>query len=254
MTVASFYDDLSPFYHLVFPDWEASIERQAAALRSIVKEVWGDAVNDVLDVACGIGTQAIGLSRLGYSVTGSDVSPGAIERARKEAAARGLKMELSVADMRQASSHHGRQFDLVVACDNAVPHLLTDEEILAAFRELYACVRPGGGCLITVRDYDQEERTGTQVKPYGVRVQDGKRYVIFQVWDYEGAVYDLAMYFIEDGGEAGCRTHVMRSRYYAVGTATLVALMAEAGFSEVRRLDGRFYQPVIVGTRPGSAR
>jgi hypothetical protein len=29
----------------------------------------------------------------------------------------------------------------------------------------------------------------------------------------------------------------------------MVALMRAVGFEEVRRLDGRFFQPVIVGTR-----
>jgi hypothetical protein len=41
----------------------------------------------------------------------------------------------------------------------------------------------------------------------------------------------------------------MRGRYYAVTTHTLIRLMQEAGFVEVQRLDGRFFQPVIVGTR-----
>ena len=36
----------------------------------------------VLDVACGIGTQAIGLARRGFAVTASDVSAGAVRRAR----------------------------------------------------------------------------------------------------------------------------------------------------------------------------
>lgn len=41
----------------------------------------------------------------------------------------------------------------------------------------------------------------------------------------------------------------MRSRYYAVSTGKLLALMQRAGFENVRRLDEVFYQPVLVGTR-----
>jgi hypothetical protein len=63
-------------------------------------------------------------------------------------------------------------------------------------------------------------------------------------------IYDLSMYFVEDRGGADCVTHVMRTQYYAVGTDKLAALMREAGFAEVRRLDGRYYQPVLIGTRP----
>lgn len=250
MTTATFYDDLAPFYHLIYPDWEASIRHQAAALDGIFREHWGEGRLRILDATCGIGTQALGLAALGHRVTGSDLSAAAVERARAEAGKRSLDVAFSVADVRQAFAHHRQQFDVVIACDNAVPHLLTDEDLLACFRQFYACTRPGGGCLLTVRDYDKEERAGVQVKPYGVRVEGGVRYLVWQVWEFHGEVYDLAMYFVEDRGGPSCVTRVMRSQYYAVGTDKLLALLRQAGFVGVERLDGRFYQPVLLGRKP----
>ena len=250
MTVEAFYNQLAPFYHLIFPDWQASIQRQAAVLDAIIRERWGEAPLDILDVACGIGTQALGLAALGHRLTASDVAAGAVARAQREARERSLEISFSVADMRQASAHHCRQFDLVIACDNAVPHLLTDEDLLTAFEQFFACARPGGGCLLTVRDYDREDRSGTQVKPYGVRAEGAVRYLVWQVWEFRGPVYDLAMYFVEDRGGPTCMTNVLRSQYYAVGTGELMALMRRAGFVQVERIDDRFYQPVLLGKRP----
>ena len=250
MSVERFYDELAPFYHLIFPDWEASIRRQAEALDQVIRERWGDGRLSILDVACGIGTQALGLAALGHRVTASDISAGAVERARREAAARGLAVRFSVADMRQAAAHHREPFDLVIACDNSLPHLLTDEDLLAAFGQLLACTRPEGGCLISVRDYDREERSAVQVRPYAIREEGGTRYLVWQVWEFHGSVYDLAMYFVEDRGETDCTIRVMRSRYYAVGIAKLMELMRQAGFAQVERLDGCFYQPILVGRRP----
>ena len=143
MSVERFYDELAPLYHLIFLDWEAVIRREAEALDRVIRERWGDGRLSILDVACGIGTQALGLAALGHRVTASDLSAGAVERARREAAARGLAVRFSVADMRQAATHHREQFDLVIACDNSVAHLLTDEDLLAAFGQLLACTRPG---------------------------------------------------------------------------------------------------------------
>jgi hypothetical protein len=57
------------------------------------------------------------------------------------------------------------------------------------------------------------------------------------------------MYFVEDTGGPAGSVQIFRSRYYAVDTGTLSALMEQAGFVDVERLDGRFYQPVLVGTR-----
>ena len=246
-TIENFYDEIAPFYHLIHGDWKASIERQALALDGIIREFWSDGVKTILDVACGIGTQTIGLARLGYELTGSDLSTSAIQRARREAAARNVDVEFSVADMREASSHHDKQFDLVIACDNVVPHLLTDEELLKCFQEFYKCVRAGGGCLISVRDYEKEDRSGIQVKPLGIRVEGQTRYLVFQVWDFHGLIYDLAMYFVEDPGASHCVTHVMRSQYYAIGISSLISLMTKAGFERVQRVDDRFFQPVILG-------
>ncbi len=248
MDVRSFYDRMSPFYHLVYPDWERSIEHQAHVLDAIIRAHWGMDVSSVLDVACGIGTQALGLARLGYQVTASDLSPAAIRRARGEAEQRGLSIAFSVADMREAAARHRRAYDVVIACDNAVPHLLSDEEILAAFRQFLRCTRPGGGCLISVRDYDQVERKD-QVKLYDLREEDGVRYLLLQAWRFEGEIYDLDMYIVEDAGGTDCTAHVMRTRYYAVHTATLIELMERAGYVDVRRLDGPFFQPVLIGTR-----
>ena len=249
MTVENFYRQLAPFYHLIYPDWEASIEQQARALDRVIRKYWGNRVDTILDVACGIGTQTLGLAQLGYRLTASDLSAAEIDRARREAARRGLTITFSVADMGRAYKHHRQQFDLVIACDNAVPHLLTDEEILAAFRQFYHCVRPGGGCLISVRDYDREERAGVQVKPYGLRLEGKTRYLLFQVWEFTGPTYELSIYFVEDRGGSDCLTHVMRTEYYAVGTDKLIQLMASAGFHQLRRLDGAFFQPVIIGKK-----
>ncbi len=256
MSVERFYDELASFYHLIFPDWEASIRRQAEDLDALIRERWGDARLSILDVACGIGTQALGLAALGHRVTASDISAAEVERAGREARDRGLAIRFSVADMRQAAAHHSEQFDLVIACDNAVPHLLTDEELVAAFGQFLACTRPGGGCLVTVRDYDRGDRTGVQVKPYGVRDEGGVRYLLWQVWEFCGPVYDLTMYFVADRGGQDCTTQVMRSQYYAVGIDKLMELMLQVGFVQVERIDGRFYQPIILGRRsaePGFA-
>src|SRR5262249_25896118 len=152
------------------------------------------------------------------------------ERARREAERPGLSGTFHVADMRRADAVPRGPFDLVIACGHAVPHLLTDEDTLTALRAMRSAPRPGGGGLVTVGDYDAEERAGTKLVPYGVREEGGRRWVVFQVWQFHVEVYDLALYLVEDGGGPECLTRVMRSRYRAVGTGRLLELMGQAGF------------------------
>ncbi len=250
MSAADFYDALAPFYHLNYGDWQAGIERQAEALSVILRDRGVPPPASVLDAACGIGTQALGLASRGYRVTASDLSAGAVARARQEAAARGLAIEFSVADMRAVTAHHGRTFDVVLACDNAIPHLLSDEEILRALREFHRCTAPGGLCLISVRDYAEETREGVQVRPPILHDAGESRLILFQVWEFDGPIYDFSLYLVEDRRGAEPVARVLRSRYYAVTIDVLLGLMAEAGFEQVERIDEPFYQPVILGRRP----
>ena len=248
--VDEFYNALSPLYDLIYEDWNASIERQTSQLSKIIETEW-PGNRRVLDVSCGIGTQAIGLSLAGYSVYASDVSGTAVQRAQQEAIARGANVTFCVCDMRDVFGHHGGQFDVVISVDNSVPHLLSDDDILRAFEQFYACLQPGGGCVITVRDYEREPVRGTVIKPYGERLRHNKRYTLSQTWEFASEQYDLTFSIIEeDTTTRATQTHVFRSRYYAIPTTKLRHLMTRAGFDQVKRLDGVFYQPVLVGTKP----
>lgn len=241
-----FYDDLAPYYHLIYPDWEASVAHQGAALDAVIRAEMPGA-RTVLDAAAGIGTQALGLAALGYDVTASDLSSGAVRRLRGEAARRGLAIDAKPADMRAAWEAHGRAFDVVLCADNALPHLLTDDDILQALRAFRRCTAPGGICLVSVRDYDAIDLQAQRLNPHGFREAEGARWILFQLWDPHPPLYDTTLYVVED--RAGdVRTHTMRATYYALPLPRLLELMCVAGFDGVRRLpDGAFYQPLVIG-------
>ncbi|HYW13139.1 MAG TPA: class I SAM-dependent methyltransferase [Longimicrobium sp.] len=241
-----FYDDLAPYYHLIYPDWEASVAWQGEALDAVIRAELGAGAGTVLDVAAGIGTQALGLAARGYAVTASDLSPGAVRRLGDEAARRGLMIDARPADMRTVWEAHGRAFDVVLCADNALPHLLTDHEILQALRDFRRCTAPGGICLVSVREYESIDLDTPRLHPHGVREAEGARWILFQLWDPHPPLYDTTMYVVED--RAGdVRTHTMRATYYALPVPRLMELMREAGFGDVRRMDGAFFQPLVVG-------
>jgi Methyltransferase domain len=130
--LSRFYDDFAGAYHLLFEDWEASMSWQAGVIASILDRECPLARGAVLDCACGIGTQALGLANLGFCVTGSDVSEGAVERARSEAAMRGLHIPFYVADMRNLDEVPATGFHAVICMDNALPRLLSEADLAQA--------------------------------------------------------------------------------------------------------------------------
>jgi len=248
MSVQGFYDELAPLYHLVYQNWEATVAQQGTELASLIGEHWGASARTVLDAAVGIGTQALGLLALGFRVTGSDLSHGAVKRAEREAAARQLPLMCAVADFR-ALPVRSASVDVVVVCDNSLPHLETPDDIKAALGEWFRCARPGGGCLVTMRDYGSPPPSGTvEVRPYGERIWAGRCYQLRQVWSWRGRRYDIS-FEITPVGSGNDSATIVQSSYLAIPVAEVAELMSEVGFLGVRRVDGRFFQPVLVGTR-----
>lgn len=241
-----FYDQLAPYYHLLYPDWEASTVRQARGLAAVLSEFGIAAGSPILDAACGIGTQTLGLAQLGYRVTASDISPAAVMRARTEAENRGLNIAFTVADLRRLSQDVADGFAAVLACDNAIPHLLSDAEIRAAFVECRRVLAPGGILIVSVRDYATIERRSPDRRQYGTRREGGCDYTAEQIWSWDGDQYDLLLRLTEQCGAAAPIVHELHSRYYAVPLSTLERLLGESGFGTVVRRDEHFFQPLLV--------
>jgi glycine/sarcosine N-methyltransferase len=249
--VRDFYDELAGEYNLMFEDWEASIARQAAVLGPILEREYGPAKSlRILDCACGIGTQAIGLARLGFRVTGADVSPRAIARARLEVSARGLDCALYVADMRDQGDVPETGFDAVICMDNALPHLFSEKDLAQAAAEVYAKLRTGGMFVASIRDYDRliEERPVVQ-GPTFFSDTVGRR-IVFQLWDWiDERRYKFHLYITRET-PAGWQTHHGVSAYRAVLRDELTGILERAGFVKVRWLlpaESGFYQPLVLG-------
>jgi SAM-dependent methyltransferase len=203
----------------------------------------------VLDAAIGIGTQALGLRLRGFEVIGSDLSPGAVRRAAHEATLRSLRLPCLVADFR-ALALRSASADVVLVADNALPHLQSEGEILTALAECFRCARPGGGCIVTMRDYGTPPTEGTiEIKPYGERSWNGRRYTVRQVWTWRGVRYDVALEIAPIGSAIDEQPTIVTTSYLAIPPARVSDLMREVGFSAVERIDGRFFQPVLVGNR-----
>jgi glycine/sarcosine N-methyltransferase len=247
----SFYDELAESYHLIFQDWEESMTYQADVLARLLPGLSSDTT--VLDCACGIGTQAIGLAMRGFRVEGSDPSPASISRAVREAAARKLSIVFRVDDMRILSTAGLNAYDAVIAFDNAIPHLHSDEEIMDALLSVCARLRSGGIILISFRDYGPllaRHPTGTPPALY----RDGeRRRIVHQVWDWLDDRRYVVHLFITCERDAGWETRHFTGRYRAVTSNEIAHFASQAGFKDLEVLSPEFtgyYQPILRGIAP----
>jgi ubiquinone/menaquinone biosynthesis C-methylase UbiE len=89
-------------------------EEQRQAWLNLLSRLAGQTPLRVLDVGCGTGFMALRFAELGHSVTGIDLSPQMIDRARRKAEEDSLQIEFRVGDAAEVDSAD-ETYDLVVA-------------------------------------------------------------------------------------------------------------------------------------------
>ena len=251
-SVQEFYRQLAPDYHFIFTDWEATVRKQGEVLDRLIRLNLPDA-ESVLDCACGIGTQAIGLALHGYHVRATDLSPAAVRRARTEAKNFGVKIFFGDADFRDLARAVDGTFDVVIACDNAVAHLLRNSDLTLAAASMREKLAPSGLLILTLRDYDQLAQEQPRVMANNILdTQEGRR-IAFQVWDWaeDGRSYALSLFMLKQAGTRWT-TRVSTTTLRAIQRDELTHVLERTGYVDIRWVmpdESGYYQPVITARR-----
>ena len=149
-------------------------------------------------------------------------------------------MPAFAADMR-ALPFADDSFDVVLAADNALPHLLTADDVLAALWEMRRVLRPGGRLILSTRDYDAIRRERPVSTPPAV---GPGRVVWFQLWHWDGDQYELEMFQLHEAD--AWRVVVDKARYWAITRHELTELVERAGFGYAEWLLHAYYQPLMI--------
>lgn len=258
--IEEFYSKLVADYHFIFADWRKSVLAQSGALDRLIRQHTRNCGADgcpLLDCACGIGTQAIGLALRGYRVHASDLSAEAVARAQAEAQRlrAAEDMTFAVADFRALEQTEAGPYCAVIACDNALAHMLTLADLERALRSMWSKVAPGGVLLVSIRDYDRLLVEKPRATLPAVTDDAQGRHVSFQVWDWDDRdpIYRLSHFILSDAGGAwqtACAMTALRAWQRAEISAAAAELPRLA--ETVWHLPGgsdSYYQPILVASK-----
>lgn len=249
LSIEEFYDSLADDYHLIFGSWDEAMTWQGKVLDAVLRSETGRSSLSVLDCSCGIGTQAIGLALLGHSLTATDLSPRSVERAKDEAGRFDVEIIFGTADFRALERSVAGSFDAVISCDNALPHMMSREDLFSAAQSIRSKLSEGGIFLASIRDYDEllKDPPGATM-PKVIDTPEGRR-VYFQVWDWheDDRTYVVNLFLLSEDGEVW-RTIHHDARYRAVSREELQEVLKEAGFSDIgwkMPAESGYYQPIV---------
>lgn len=226
-TATEFYDHLAPLFD-VMTNWESRLAYEGPWLRA---QFEAHGARSVLDAACGTGGHALAFTEWGLEAVGTDASPAMIELAR----AKGGGARFEVAALGEMVSTLGQTFDAAVCLGNSLPHLVTDDALLAGLRDLRACLKPGG--LLITHNLNYDLRWQTRPRFFGVQsgVMDGQQRLVWRFADYHDDTGLLTFHTaLFSEGTEGWSVEVNSTPQRPLFRATLTAALEEAGF----RVDG----------------
>ena len=182
---------------------------------------------NLLDVACGEGSFAVAMAKLGYQVKGVDQSEEMVALACERAREGEVEVDFVVEDMRDL--RYQGEFDLVTCFFDSMNYLLTIKDLQEAIRCAFNALRPGGYYI-----FDMNTIYGLAVdwmaeKTYVQNETDDFIEYHQQEFDYENLVATMEITIFTQHGDLWERireTH--RERGYPI--ADLQFLLTETGF------------------------
>lgn len=246
----TFYNNLATQYDKLFLDWQATTREQAEILDKIFESYGFDRTANVLDCACGIGTQAVGIAALGYHVTASDISDGELIEAEKRAKENHVKIGFKHADFCALSDTFAEKFDIIIAMDNALPHMLSAGDLESAIKSIVNQIENNGIFVASIRDYDSLLMEKPPYSPPYIHKTDKGQRVSFQTWVWNDDIYKLTQYIVDD--EETLQVSKFECEYRATRREEMTKLLLAHGCSKVEWKfpeETGFYQPIVVARK-----
>ena len=181
----------------------------------------------VLDLCCGAGHISRVLADRGFDVVGLDASASLVEFARKNAPTG----HFEVADAKSFSS--SKHFHAVVSLNDSLNHLLTIEDLRAAFLNVYRCLVPGGVFLfdLNLAHKYQNSWAGS----FSIVEEDAVCAVVATRDMEEGlARFDAAVFLPVEGRWTRKDVRLLQTWYPPEDVCTT---LVEVGFDDVRLTD-----------------
>ena len=182
---------------------------------------------NVLDLCCGAGQISRVLADRGYDIVGLDVSAALVELARQNAP----KSHFEVADATSFSLP--MRFHAAISLNDSLNHLLSIEDLLAAFQNVHRCMLPGGVFLF---DLNLAHKYQTSwAGSFSIIEEDAVCAVVAtRDMQQQRAIFDAAVFLLIEGLWTRKNVRLVQTWYQ---TEDVCAALRQAGFDDVRPTD-----------------
>lgn len=208
-------------------NWDARLAREIPVL----EDVFGPpGERGLLDAACGPGRQLAAMAKLGYRMTGLDLSPAMLAESEAHLSRCGVASQLVEARFDEVEG----AYDGVYCLGNSLAAAGTVEAVEASVTGLAGAVAPGGRLFVQVLNFEKLRNEKPAVRGPRVRRDGDREYVSARVFTFRDRSVELTNVTFWNDGQWRQSSH--SGSLYAVAPEEMRRWLGAAGMT----IEGQF--------------
>lgn len=193
-------------------------------------------ITTVHDCSIGAGGTTLPLAKLGYKVSGSDLSEGLVKKAKDNFKKAGFDIELFTSDFRNLEKKLKCSYDCILSTGNSLPHINNDD-IQDFIKSMSSKINKNGFIFIDMRNWDKildEKPIFSARDPFVMTEKEHTS--LYQIWNWHD---DQSVNFIfatstDRNGKHEKTSLTFAPTYYPLKFKTYEKILNDHGF-EIKR-------------------
>ena len=215
-------------------------EQDQFNFKTMYRKIFMDCnIHSMHDCSIGAGGSTLPLTKMGYIVTGSDLSENLLHKAQENFETNGVRTELFIADFREIGSFLKEKVDCIISTGNSLPHV-----DLEGFKQFLVSAKNGlnenGYIFFDLRNWDtivEEHPIMHAVDPKIMTAQEHRSVYLLFNWHDDGSVSFIFATSIDRFGKHDHIDFIEAPVYYPLLKNDIQSYLHNCGYRLIRYVD-----------------
>ncbi|WP_425447230.1 class I SAM-dependent methyltransferase [Dethiothermospora halolimnae] len=212
-------------------------EKQQEKFSHFYKQVFSQYnISSIHDCSVGAGGTTIPLAKLGYKVSGSDLSENLLKKAKENFKKEGYNVELFTSDFRKLGERLPNTYDCIISTGNSLPHV-NNKDVCNFIKSVSTKINKDGFLFIDMRNWDKILNEKPIFNARDPLVMTEEEHVsLYQIWDWhdDGSVDFIFVTSTDKNGKHEESSFNYAPTYYPLKYKDYEKMLSDHGF-EIKR-------------------
>lgn len=208
-------------------------KEQQDKFQEFYKEVFKEYdITKIHDCSIGAGGTTLPLSRLGYKVSGSDLSKTLLNKAKENFKSEGYDIELFESDFRNLENDLNGTYDCIISTGNSLPHV-NNSDVEVFVKSVHNKLNENGLLYIDIRNWDKllsDKPIFSARDPFVMTKQQHTSLYLIHNWHDDNSVDFMFVTSTDKCGKHESDVIINAPTYYPLEYKTYEKILNENGF------------------------